>query len=507
MTASALSLLIQEVYSIERDQANQNNENSMYNPTYERYKVLNHVLRQKGFWPSIQVKWFYDRSGLIMLYNAHKNYEFNKISETALYKECRSVILDIASEEPVNTLVSSISNEIPVRISDMAYKEIIQDTDVLETGYEGTMINVYYHAGKWYFSTATCPTIDCSRYFHPTKTHGEMFNEYLAKIFPDCSDLNGCSTVSEAGMEVDMDVDMEMEQTPTNTRNVQSEFSIALRNRFVEHLDKSKSYMFVLIHYENKHLIDYSSHFGNEYKELLHISTQHKGVEEPIINEPYSYMGVRYPFRFDCAESALAWLANDQASYAIIVKRRDGSILKVCRESIVFQEETDLGNANPWHNMLWIFLKNRPDFTVASYAKSKPYTPVRTERGNMLSPTFVIHNTISTITTQLYNMYHASTYYNLSTKELTFKGKVDKTYAPIIRFHMVQLRNIQKNVQPDKLVTQKMVSDYLRYHQTMKNIRMLIAHFAKNPIDGLNLETQYCITKLNELLLDKSVAK
>ena len=519
MAFPALSLLIQEVYSLEKNQEKLNEENNMkednyvYNPVYERYKILNQLLRQKGYWPSIQVKWFYDRSGLVMLYNAHKNYEYNKIIETPLYKECRSIILNITADQPENTIVSSISNDIPLRVSDRMYKEICQNTDVLETGYEGTMINVYHHGDKWQFSTATCPSIDCSKYFHPTKTHGAMLNEYLMKIFPDCcskeeydiSSINmngmnigiaGGAGTEEPGMDIEMEPEMVINVTET-------ELSKMLRTRFVEHLDKSKTYLFVLIHHENKHLIDYSSHFGKEYKELLHISTQSKGVEEPILNEPYSYMGVKYPVRFDGIESALAWLNGDLTSYAIIVKRKDGTILKVCRENIVFQEETNLGNANPWHNMLWIFLKNRPDFTVADYARSKPHLPIRTETGKILSPTFVIHNTISSITTNLYNLYFASTYYNLTTKELIFKGKLDKTYAPIIRFHMVQLRNIQKNMQPNKLMTLKMIADYLRYHQTMKNIRMLIAHYANNPIDNISKETQFCIKKLNDMLFDK----
>jgi hypothetical protein len=279
-----------------------------------------------------------------------------------------------------------------------------------------------------------------------------------------------------------------------------------LRARFTAHLDTSKSYLFVLIHHENKHLIDYTSYFGENYKELLHISTRTKEGEDNMLLMPLAYLGIMYPVQKDNPEEAMYWLKH-KTSYAVIVKRADGSILKVCREETVYQEETDLGNANPWHNMLWIFLKNRPDFTVAQYAKTKQFTPVRTESGKFLSPTFVIHSVISAITTYLFNLYHASTYYNLATKQLVFKAKVDKEHAPILRFHMVQLREIQKNQQPDRLISLKMVSDYLRYHQTMKNIRMLIAHFAKNPIVGVTEECQLCFVKLHEMLVDSARQK
>jgi hypothetical protein len=68
---------------------------------------------------------------------------------------------------------------------------------------------------------------------------------------------------------------------------------------------------------------------------------------------------------------------------------------------------------------------------------------------------------------------------------------------------MVQLRNIQKKYHTDRLISVKIVGDYIRYHQTMKNIRMLITHFAKNPIVGLNPECQFCIENLNTMLTDR----
>lgn len=502
MTATALIQLITEVFAEERNSLTNGAEGMEgtggteaaggsaggYSHVDGRYRTLNTLLRQKGLWPAIQVKRFFDRSGLVMLYNAYKNAENERVADLPIFKETRSVVINMDADMPEQAIVSSLSSELPVRMTDKAYLASQKQGDTYEMGYEGTMFHVYHHNYKWYFSTTTCPNINSSRYFHPTKTHGEMLDEVLLKLFPGAA----CSAEAEDAMEVDLEAGAEAKS-----------LSLMVRARFTAHLDTSKSYLFVLIHHENKHLIDYTSNFGQGYKELLHISTRTRQGEESLLPMPLGYLGVLYPMMMDSVENAMLWL-NHNTSYAVIIKRADGSILKVCREETVYQEETDLGNANPWHNMLWIFLKNRPDFTVAQYAKTHTFTPVRTESGKFLSPTFVIHSVISAITTYLFNLYHASTYYNLATKQLVFKAKVDKEHAPILRFHMVQLREIQKNQQPDRLISLKMVSDYLRYHQTMKNIRMLIAHFAKNPMVGVTEECQLCFVKLHEMLADRA---
>lgn len=462
MADMELSQLLSEMYLVE---AQSNKDDPDYSRKNELFKILNNLLRRYGYWPTIQVKWFYDQSGLVLLYHAQKKYEFSSTPEKPLYRETRSVILDMEALSADECIVSSISDDIPMRLTEMQYRPIETEQDVLETGYEGTMVHIYHHKEKWYFSTTTCPSMDGSRYFHPTKTHGMMFDECLARLF--------------GGQEGD------------------------LRAKFVEHLDTNKSYLFVLIHHENRHIMDYTSVFGSEYKELVHISTKERGDEESLLHEPYAYIGVRYPIRFGNPSDAFLWLESDPTSYAVIVKRPDNSILKVCRADVIFREETDLGNANPWHNMVWIFLKNRQDFTLADYTSTHTYTPIVTETGKTLSPTFVLHTVISTITTYLFRLYCSTTHYNLSTKEIRFKASVDKTYAPILRFHLAQLRNIQKNQMADRLISMRAVSDYIRYHQTMKNIRMLITYFAQNPIGTDVPENQFCIEQLHAMLIDR----
>lgn len=485
-TSSKLIDLISDVYTAEEQKRQEHVNNDNYNPTYERYRMLNTLLRKSGHWPYIQVKYFSDKSGLVLMYNAYKNYDNNTIYDDMLYKESRSVVINLESETPGGCIVTTISNEIPTRVTDKQYESTsASETAALEAGYEGTMINVYNHNKKWYFSTTSCPNIDTSRYFHPTKTHGMMFDEILQDLFPYYP-MQG-----ELG---------ELGEMPENHRAL-------LRERFTSHLDANKSYLFVLVHHDNKHVIDYTPLFGEKYKELFHISTRSKSGDESNEDQPYAYIGVKYPERFASVDTALQWLRSSPTNYAVIAKKQDNTLFKVCREEVVFHEETDLGNANPWQNMLWIFLKKRHDFTVADYARSKQYKPVKTESGKVLSPTFVIHTAVSVMTEYLYNLYHTATYYNPKTHAMSFQASFDKNYAPIMRFHLVQLRNIQKKNHADNFITQRMITDYLRYHQTIRNIRLLIKHFAENPISTVQPEQQFCITKLNEMLRDWSVQK
>ena len=471
MSFHNLLSLMQEVYIQENEKQTDNNlANVEHNILNERQKALIEILRKNNYWPTLQFKKFFSTPNLFLLYNSQKTNEFANTS--CIYKECRSVILNLLAEKSEDSIVSSMYMDNPIRVLDTVYEKTYELEDVLEAGYEGTMIHTYWYQDNWFFSTTSCPTIDGSRYFHPTKTHGTMFDDCLRKLFPDIA---------------------------TNEENI----SKKLRDMFTSHLDKNKKYLFVLIHYENKHIIDYSGIYGEEYAKLVHIATYNKGLStEPLDDKPLSSLGMLYPEKFASVEDGLTWLRSNKSMYAVIVKR-PGSLLRVCRDHVIFQETTDLGNSNPWHNMLWIYLQNRPDVTVANYAMEKKISNVRMDNGKYLSPTFVIHSTISTIVSYLYKMYTLTTYYNSNSKEFSFKGHIDKTLPPIIRFHLVQLREIQKTIHSDKYLTQKTISHYIRFHQTMKNIRLLIQFFAKNQ-NMLHIfeETMCCIKQFNDLLVD-----
>lgn len=465
MTFPVLTNLLCEVYDIEHNNRTENDKG--YNVLYQRQRTLVNVLQKYNYSPTIQLKNFLDNSGLIILYNSNKKNEYDVDENLPIFKECRSIVLDLLADAPEKSIVSSMQMEIPIHVSDTMYKSMYTQDDVIEAGYEGTIIHVYFYKDKWHFSTTACPTIDQSRYFHPTKTHGNMFDEFIAK-----------------NME---------------------EGSKTLRDTFTSHLDKSKKYLFVLIHHENRRVIDYTSLYGPEYVKLLHISTQTEDFTvEKLDDQPFASIGVMYPLKFATVEEGLSWLTQNDTSYALIVMNQN-RLLIVSTEDTMYKETINIGNAHPWQNMLWIYLQNRHDIMVNSYAESKDILPIEMETtGKIISPEFLIRSAITSITDHLYQTYCCTTYYNKNTGFISVEKNIHKSLAPILRFHMIQLRNIQKTTHTDRLLTHKAISHYLRYHQPIKNIRLLIKYFAENPnVMNVSEENLFCIRKLHELLLFK----
>ena len=88
-----------------------------------------------------------------------------------------------------NNVVVTYANSVPRRISYEEYMSTLyNDTDKCYEAYDGTIITVYNYKDKWYFGTSSCPDANSSKFSHPTKSHGLMFDEVLYKYysrFPD----------------------------------------------------------------------------------------------------------------------------------------------------------------------------------------------------------------------------------------------------------------------------------------------------------------------------------
>jgi len=409
------------------------------------------VLRKYKFWPALQVKKFYSNDNLLLLHNTYKRIDVEHFQK--LYDECRSIVLDFSVPEGYHVVVT-YANSIPERMTYMQYEQSMQYTDYCEESFEGTVVTMYYYMNKWHFGTSSCPTIDSSRYFHPTKTHGTMFNEAIAKI-------------------------LNITNLPTN-----DDESDALRQQFAEVFDKTKSYAFILVHHDNKHVIDYTSAIGSNYAKLVHIITRDRTslVDESInttAQQKYREYGLVYPTVFSSSTEALQYLRNVN-QYGFIVTRADGTRIKVSSDAIIRQEEFDLGHPNKWFNMLSVYIRNRQDFKIVDYQKE--FCPQlempKDSQGKDVIPTYIIHTVICTMRDILYNMYINTTLYNSKVKKFRMNKEVDAMYAPIIRFHLAQLRNIQVTYHTNKTLTPKVIYHYLCHHQTLKNLRVLIKYFA-----------------------------
>lgn len=438
--------------------------------------TLVYVLKKYRFWPALQVKRFFLNKDLVLLHNTYKRGDVAHFQK--LYDQSRSIVLDFTAPEGENIVVT-YTQPIPERKNEADYLTIASDCDIIETSYEGTVVTVYNYKGIWYYGTTSCPTIDSSRFFHPTKTHGIMLDEALAKITNN--------------------------PVPSN-----KDESIAIRQLFADTvLDTTKAYAFVLVHYQNKHLIDYSDVFGENYMRLVHIVTRSREsyADEDISEMPFQSIGIVYPQKFTVAADAVNYLQTNNA-YGLIVKTQDGKYLKVSRDEIIKKEEHNIGHSNPWHNMLHVYIQHTP-YKINDYIKEfdVKLTLPKSSRGVDMDPTYIIHTSIVTLRDFLFKLYNLSTTFDEETKRYTIDKENDALYAPIIRFHLVQLRNIQVTRHKHAPITDKTVYIYLCHSQTIKNLRLLIKYFATEWIQGSKLNgipyrAAESLVELNKLLSD-----
>jgi hypothetical protein len=425
--------------------------------------VLKNILRRRHYWPYLQVKPFFDHCGLILLHNTYKRVGVEHFQK--LYNESRSVVLNL--EAPLGeNIVLSLAHSIPDSLTTEQYKAMALPDDVCEMSYEGTMITVYYHVDKWHFGTTSCPSMDYSRYFSKDKTHGQMFDEVLQ---------------------------MHYEGDATNCRKL-----------FTNQLDPSKVYTFLLVHHENGHLADHSAELGTQYKCLFHITTRDRQtlVEEDVRTNPLT--NVKYVARFENQPQVLDHLSQKNI-YGVIVKRTSGQLIKVSPEQLIKRDEETMGHPNHWHNMLWLYMQQNKQFMIPDYLKK--YAPdlncPKDSQGREMVPTYVIHTAMCTMRDVLLNLFYHTTTVDLTTHRYTVHKDWDGYLAPVIRFHLAQLRHIQIHKHKHSLINMRTVYHYLCHHQTVKNMRNLIHFFAMNEASlQIPPRTIECFKVLNQSLSD-----
>jgi hypothetical protein len=425
--------------------------------------VLIATIRKYKFWPALQVKKFFKNKNLVLLHNTYKRIDVSHFQ--TLYDQCRSVVLDMAATE--NHVVVSYTDQVPERVSVGSYKVTKNEQDVCDEAFEGTVVTVYFYQDKWYFGTSACPLVDSSRYFHPTKTHGIMLDEAIA-------DIMGVPPPSEE-----------------NEFNFGVTTSDDLRKAFTHYLDSSRAYAFILVHHENKHVVDYTERFGEKYAKLVHIVMRDRVTLQDIpvtvdtVSDNLREKFV-YPKTYDSPTEAIEELVqasttNEVAkAYGFIVKTHDGRRVKVSSEEISVREEFDLGNPNMWINMLHVYIQNKPHYKIVDYQRD--YCPdlivPNNNRGQPLAPTYIIHTVICSMRDVVFASYTRSTTFNSHTKRFYINRKVDAELSPIMRFHMSQLRNIQVTTHDHSMISPHAIYHYLCHHQPMKNLRLLIKYFA-----------------------------
>lgn len=441
---------------------------------------LEKVLKKYHLWPYMKVKKFKHNDNIVLLHNTY-NFTDIDVEYKKLYDECRSLVLDF--KLTTNNIVVSYANSIPSRITMDNYIRIQNPNHTFKEAYDGTMITCYNYENKWYFGTSSCPDVNDSKFNNPLKSHGYMLDEFLMNVYRDHF------TEEEIIM------------------NDEEFISQKLRHLFTCNFNPETAYEFVLLHHENKRIIDYSNVLGENYKVLIHINSKNRQTLEEIdiSNKPLEGNGVIYPKVFKDINEAYMFVTSYPNSYGFII--RDVSengikLYKISPDYITYKEDTNPMNPNLWHNILIVYMKNRKDFKICDYINTYANDIVLPidDKNKPIDPTYLIHTMICTLKDVLYKLYIATTTYNPKTNRFKMNKELDQQFPPVIRFHLAQLRHRQQKIHTKYILGQKEVYYYLCHCNNIKNIKILIHLLATNAGYDIPERSSMCLVILDSLL-------
>jgi hypothetical protein len=478
-TVPTLYNLIDETFKLyEANAANAENDRNSY------ANCLITLLKKYHLWPLMKVKKFRGRSDIVLLHNSYIRNNVDNFKE--LYEQCRSVVLDFSLERNYNVVVT-YANSIPERIDYNHYITSLSSAeDKIYEAYDGTIITVYHYKDEWYFGTSSCPDANSSKFSHPYKTHGNMLDEILYKYFNQ-------HLATEEGKSCEDGV-------------------VFLRSVFTQHLDPNMAYEFIIVHHENKHIIDYTGFLGEYYMELFHVNTKHRNslIEGDIMSSiipSLMEVGVKYPMPFNNIQEGYAHIHANPYSYGLIAKKSiadkvNVKIYKISTDAINYREETDPCHPNAWMNILSVYMKNKTEYTIKDYiANYNPHINLPLDNnGQKIDPTYLVHTIISTIKDSLYAYYKATTTYYPTYNRYKMNREMDKQFPPIIQYHLAQLRNLQINTYKSKMITLHNVYHYICQCNDINNIKTLIQFFASNPINEMLPRTSMCFAIMTSLI-------
>ena len=298
---------------------------------------------------------FYPDDKLILLHN-----KYTTEQKTQLEAECRSIVLSTENLKIVN-----YSCPTPIYNGNaMKYLLHNQDKDKhYYKCYEGSLLSLFHTNGKWYFSTR--------RNVFPvgvqnTSPHYKMFNEVI-------------------------------EQDDTTI------------DKFVETLDNTKSYHFVLIHYQNKNIVNYEKEFGEEYKRLCFLFSRDN---ETQTEETYDFKNYHSIFTAQeltddkSINMTDSNLTDEPTSEGIIVKV-DNKVLKL--QSIQYQFYKAIGKEkNLFRGFIHLYQNNKlVDYFNSSEQASqfrKIVNPIKTDESYDTVGT--IDAVFKVLTTELYELFN-----------------------------------------------------------------------------------------------------
>ena len=192
---------------------------SLEDKSFEAFKAL--LLEKVN---NVQIKESND-SDLVIISNSFTK---NTSLLNNLERECKSLIMDKTTLEVVCYTYDDILYNQDAK--DYILSNGIEDYTIQEC-FEGTLLSFYNYKGEWHVSTRSC--LDAKKSFWASdKSYYDLFLDAVGISFDE----------------------------------------------FTAHLKPENNYYFVLVHHENKNIVDYTTYFNDpNYKEIVHVLTRQIG--------------------------------------------------------------------------------------------------------------------------------------------------------------------------------------------------------------------------------------
>lgn len=175
---------------------------------------------------------YYEDDNMLLVYTKHTN----ELNNTELKNECRSLIIDTNT----NQIISYTCNTPITNLEAMNYLlEHNEDSKRIYKCYEGSLMSLFNNNGKWYLSTRRC--LDSNDSVWKEDSHYNLFLDVLR--------ADGFETLDD----------------------------------FVQICNPNYCYYFVLLHHQNKLIIDYTDEFGEEYKKLCLAIVRDRSSQNEIL--------------------------------------------------------------------------------------------------------------------------------------------------------------------------------------------------------------------------------
>jgi hypothetical protein len=364
---------------------------------------------------------YYESDNLLLLYT---NYSYD-------HKKLRSKVLDMNDQK-----VISYSFNSPM-YNYLGYNYLINNQDCekkISKCYEGTIISVFWH-NKWFISTRKCLNAQDSVWMN--KSFYQMFEETILQDF---------NTVDD----------------------------------FFNLLNKDYNYHFVLVHWENKNIVDYTEELGVNYKKLalaLVRDKEMKVVESDIPNLN-NLKSIFIPKEYDNLEmldEQIDYMSKPKTEGVIVKVKNNDDVLIIKLQTNHYQFYRSMGlEQHLYKGFLNLYQKDK----LLSFFENNEYNFKYSKliNPNNNSQTYdlvgVIDGVFRVLTQELLVLYN-NLYENNNKKPNNFYNKLPAVYKNMIyKLRGIYIKKKELNVKNVYNLLKSVETDII--YSLLRNRKMMI---------------------------------